>query len=83
MAVIIASVSSNSAAADSMTDGSAYTPVRSPIALNARSPTASAIRYDGIGCRISNENSPSSGADRSWAALITARSAGGVRTRAL
>ena len=80
MAAIIASVSLNSAAADSTTDGSAYTPVRAPIDRNARSPTASAIRYDGIGWRISNRNSPSSGISASLAALITARSAGGVRT---
>ncbi|HIE93202.1 MAG TPA: transcriptional regulator, partial [Acidobacteria bacterium] len=80
VAAIIASVSSNSAAADSTTDGSAYTPVRKLMARNWRLPTASAMRYDGIGCRISNVNSPESGASAWLAALMTARNADGVRT---
>ncbi len=39
--------SENSAAAASITPGSAYTPVRGLIAWNLMSPTAMAIRYDG------------------------------------
>ena len=55
----IASASPNSYAAESSTLGSAQTPVRGPSGRNARSPTAIAIRYDGIGCGIANRKTPS------------------------
>ncbi len=54
-------------------------PVRGLIALNVRSPTASAMRYDGIGCGILNVKTPVPAVPGVISAAITATSSFGVR----
>ena len=52
--------------------------MRGPIDLNVNAPTASAIRYDGIGRSCVNRHTPSAGGDCGLCALISAHSPGGT-----
>ena len=82
-ALIIFSVSSSSHAALSTMEGSAYTPLLVPVDLNARSPTASARRYEGIGWGMENSYTPSAVFTVGLLALMTAIKSERVLTRAL
>ncbi len=76
-----ASISPNSHAALSSTAGSAHTRLRGPTSRDARSPTAKARRYGGIGCGIAQRSvavSPSTSRATKAAAISARRAAGTV-----
>ena len=71
-------MSANSPTPFATTDGSAHTPVRGPVSPNPTSPTASAIKYVGIGCSMLKEKISES--PLMCVAAITALNGGSART---